>query len=276
MRTILALLTVVALPVLLGAQAPAPAAQDERPRFEVASIKPNTSTSAGINNSGSGPGRFAYVNTPLAVFIRNAYGFPAERVLGVPDWALRDKYDITATHDAKYPAFGRQQNAMLQRLLEERFSLQTHREMREMPVYELVRVRADGYGPRLRPPAPECAPGGTAERSQCGTRINMGLIDGRFVDWRMVTSQLPSAVGRTVIDKTGLQGMFDVKFEWRPDPGVMKSPEAVAGATAAAATPGERVDIATALQEQLGVRLQPARAPLEVLVIDRLERPTPD
>ena len=165
---------------------------------------------------------------------------------------------------------------MLQRLLEERFSLRSRRETREMPVYELVRVRADGYGPRLRPAAPECAPGGTAERSQCGTRINMGLIDGKYVDWRMVTSQLPSAVGRTVIDKTGLQGMFEVKFEWQPDPGVMRAPEAVAGATAAAAAPGERVDMATALQEQLGVRLQPARAPLEVLVIDRLERPTPD
>ena len=91
-----------------------------------------------------------------------------------------------------------------------------------------------------------------------------------------MVGQLPSAVGRTVIDRTELQGLFELRLEWKPDPSVTISPEATALATAAAAQPGERVDIFTALQEQLGVKLQSARAPLEVLVIDRLERPTPD
>jgi uncharacterized protein (TIGR03435 family) len=166
---------------------------------------------------------------------------------------------------------------MLQRLLEERFSLQTHRETREMPVYELVKARADDQlGPRLRVSTLDCAPGGTADRAQCGFRIDIGRIDGKSVDWRVLVGQLPSAVGRTVIDKTGLKGFFELTLEWNPDPSVTRSPEATAAATAAAATPGERVTIFTALQEQLGVRLQAARAPLEVLVIDRLERPTSD
>jgi uncharacterized protein (TIGR03435 family) len=238
-------------------------------------VKLNQSPEGGINNRFS-PGRFAYVNTPVETFVYLAFNFPSDRVVDIPDWARREKYDITATHNPQYQAFSPQVRAMLQRLLEERFSLQTHRETRETPVYELVRVRTDGLGPRLRVSGPECAPGGTADRTQCGTRITMGLIDGRFVNWQMVTSQLPSVAGRTVIDKTGLNGMFDVRLEWNPDPSATRSPAAAAAATAAAALPGERVDIFTALQEQLGVKLQSARAPLEVLVIDKLERPTPD
>lgn len=275
MRATLILVATLTLPTFAGGQSSSPATADQRPRFDAASVKQNQSPDAGINNRFS-PGRFAYVNTPLEVFIYNAYRFPSDRVLGMPDWARRDKYDITATHDPQYAAFSPQQLAMLQRLLEERFSLQTHRETRDMPVYELVKTRIDGLGPRLRIAGTECAPGGTADRAQCGTRISPGLIDGRFVNWRMVVDQLPSVAGRVVIDKTGLNGMFDVRLEWRPDPSVTRSPEAAAAATAAAATPGERVDIFTALQEQLGVKLQSARAPLEVLVIDRLERPTPD
>jgi uncharacterized protein (TIGR03435 family) len=275
MRIALALLTVVTLPAVIAGQPPVAAQKGERPRFDAASVKPNGSPQAGINNQFS-PGRFVYVNTPLEVFIYNAYRFPSDRVVGIPDWARREKYDITATHSPEYAAFSQEQLGMLQRLLEERFALQTHRETRDMPVFELVRIRTDGLGPRLRPADPACAPGGTADRAQCGTRINPGVIDGRFVNWRMVVDQLPGATGRAVIDNTGLTGMFEVRLEWNPDPAVTKSPEAAAAATAAAATPGERVTIFTALQEQLGVRLQAARAPLEVLVIDRLERPTPD
>jgi uncharacterized protein (TIGR03435 family) len=265
------------LPALLAAQSPAPPSSAvERPRFDAASVKPNTSPDAGINNRIS-PGRFTYVNTPLAVLIEMAYSMPSERVLNVPDWARSAKFDVTATYNAEYRAFSPQERAMLQRLLEERFALQTHRETREMPVYELARVRPDGeLGPRLRASTVDCSPTGTADRTQCGTRINLGVIQGKAVDWRMLTGQLPSAVGRTVIDKTGLQGYFDVTLEWIPDPAVVSSPDVAALAAGIAATPGERVSIFTALQEQLGLKLEPARAPLDVLVIDRVERPTPD
>ena len=250
-------------PVVIYGQSAAPAPTDQRPRFEAASVKPNNSPDAGINNRFS-PGRFAYVNTPLDVFISTAYRFPPDRVVGIPDWARREKFDITATHSPQYASFSEQQLAMLQRLLEERFALQTHRETREMPVYELVKVRADGLGPQLRVSSIDCT-SANADKAQCGTRINSGIIDGKFVRWQMVVAQLPGAVARAVIDKTGLNGTFELKLEWNPNP-----------AAAPAAAPGERVDIFTALQEQLGVKLQPARAPLEVLVIDKVERPTPD
>jgi uncharacterized protein (TIGR03435 family) len=270
MRATVRLIATLALSVLVDAQSPT-TGPNQQLRFDAASVKPNRSPDAGINNRFS-PGRFAYVNTPVDSYIYLAFNFPSDRVIDLPDWARREKYDVTATHDPQYQAFSPQVRTMLQRLLEERFSLQTHRETREMPVYELVRVRADGLGPQLRPAGPECAPGGTADRAACGTRINRGIINGKYVNWRMVVDQLPSAAARAVIDKTGLQGMFDVKLEWQADPSAARSPEAAATATAAA----ERVDLFTALQEQLGVRLQNARAPLEVLVIDRLERPTPD
>jgi uncharacterized protein (TIGR03435 family) len=276
MRTAAVMIPMLILPALIAGQSSTPATADQRPRFETASVKPNRSSDAGINNRFS-PGRFAYVNTPLEVFIYNAYRVPSDRVLGMPDWARREKYDITATHDPQYAAFSPQQLAMLQRLLEERFSLRLHRETREMPVYELVKARPDNqFGPRLRVATLDCSPAATANRAQCGMRTDIGLIDGKSVDWRIVVGQLPVAVGRTVIDRTGLQGRFELKLEWNPDPAVTRSPEAAALATAAAAAPGERVDIFTALQEQLGVKLQSARAPLEVLVIDGLERPTPD
>jgi uncharacterized protein (TIGR03435 family) len=272
MRYALVLVSVLMGPALVAGQSPAPSAGDQRPRFEAASVKPNNSPEAGINNRFS-PGRFAYVNTPLEVFIANAYRVPPDRVVGLPDWARREKFDITATHSPQYSSFSQQQLEMLQRLLEERFSLRTHRETREMPVYELVKVRADGLGPQLRVSSLDCR-SATADKAQCGTRINSGIIDGKFVNWAAVVAQLPSAVGRAVIDKTGLNGTFELKLEWIPNPAVTRTSESAAPATAAA--PGDRVDIFTALQEQLGVKLQPARAPLDVLVIDKLERPTPD
>jgi uncharacterized protein (TIGR03435 family) len=274
MRATLLLIATLTLPVFAGGQSPSPAAADQRPRFETASVKPNKSPDAGRNNRFS-PGRWAYTNMPLEDYIYNAFSFPSQRVLSMPDWARREKYDITATHNPEYSPFSRQTNEMLQRLLEERFSLRVHRETRELPVYELVKVRADGLGPQLRAATLDCSPA-AGNGAQCGLRITMGSIEGKSVDWRNLVGQAQSAVGRVVIDKTGLQGLFELKLEWNPDPSVMRSPEAVASATTAAATPGERVPIFTALQDQLGVKLQSAQAPLEVLIIDKLERPTPD
>lgn len=275
MRATLVLVAALTVPVFVAGQSSPQ--KDSRPRFDTASVKPNTSPDPGINNRFS-PGRFAYSNTPLWVLITLAYGVPSERVLDIPDWARRDKYDITATHSPEYAAFSPQQRGMLQRLLEERFALKAHRETRELPVYELVNARPDNQlGPRLRAATLDCSPAASAaDRAQCGTRIIPGLIEGKRVPWGMLLDQLPSSVGRAVIDKTGLQGHFEIRLEWSPDPAVARSPEAVAAATAAAAAPGERVSIFTALPEQLGVKLQDARAPLEVLIIDALQRPTPD
>jgi uncharacterized protein (TIGR03435 family) len=275
MRIALTLLTLVTLPVFVAGQATTPTPLPERPRFEAASVKPNLSKEPGIMRRPS-PGRVFYGNAPIHVVVEEAYGVRPDHVLNYPSWADKETFDITATYSANQQ---RQVPLMLQTLLDERFSLRLHREMREMPVYELVRARTDGpLGPRIRPSAAECLPK-PGERSPCTLLIQEGRFRGIGTNWgdgRVLTLNI-GVWDRPIIDRTGLSGSFDIDLEWTPDPAQARSTDAAARAAAAvAATPGERVSIFTALQEQLGLRLQAARASLEVLVIDRLERPTPD
>ena len=238
-------------------------AQRAGPAFDVASIKLNTSPEAGINNRFS-PGRFSYVNTPLSVLIAIAYELRLDMIVGIPEWASREKFDITATYNPEIRQYAIRMQ-MLQRLLADRFGLRTHRELREMPVYELVIARADGaLGPQLRRSTIDCSKPTPENESLCGTRITPSLIRSGSMLLGMLVDQLPAAVGRTVIDKTGLTGQFDLALEWTPDTG------------SAAAPPPGGVTIFTALQEQLGLRLQSTRTPLDVLVIDSVERPTSD
>ncbi|HVG70762.1 MAG TPA: TIGR03435 family protein [Vicinamibacterales bacterium] len=269
------LMTVVMLPVLVGAQAPPPAPQGERPRFEAASVKPNQSKEPGIMRRPS-PGRVFYSNAPIHTIVEEAYSMRPDRILNYPDWVEKERFDVSATYS---PDRQRQVRQMLQTLLEERFSLRVHREMREMAVYELVKARADGQlGPRLQPSTVDCVPKPGA-KSPCTLDIRSGLFRGVGIGWG---NGVPLALNigvwdRPIIDKTGLSGAFDVDLQWTPDPAQARDTDAAARAAAAvAATPGDRVSIFTALQEQLGLRLQPARAQLEVLIIDRVERPTPD
>jgi len=271
MHSVHIVLVALLLPAFVTGQSPAPA---ERPRFEAASVKPNLSKEPGILRRPS-PGRVFYSNAPIHSLVEEAYTMRPDRVFGYPDWAEKERFDVTATYS---PDRQREVRQMLQTLLEERFSLRVHREMRELPVYELVKARIDGQlGPGLRASTVNCAPGAD-KRSPCTVNFRAGLIRGVGVGWgNGATLSLNIGVwDRPIIDKTGLNGSFDIDLEWTPDPAQARSTEAAAAAAAVAATPGERVSIFTALQEQLGLRLQPARASLEVLVIDRVERPTPD
>jgi hypothetical protein len=124
MRRAVVVVFTLALSPAIGAQAPSPQSAPERPRFEAASVKPNTSPDGGIRNEFS-PGRFTCLNTRLDSLISIAYRINPDRVLGVPDWARTAKYDIAATHSPEYREFSLQQLLMLQRLLEERFALQS-------------------------------------------------------------------------------------------------------------------------------------------------------
>lgn len=240
--------------VLLALVATAAAAA-QRPTFDAASVKVNTSPDPGIMTKPT-PGREFYGNAPLRIVIERAYGIRPYQLLDMPEWTTREKFDISATYAAERRP---QVPQMLQSLLEDRFRLRVRRETREMPIYELVKGRADGtLGPGLEPSTTDCAapPG---QRSPCSLRIQPGLIDATGMRWGF----LPTNIGirdRPVIDKTGLNGVFDVKLEWAPDP----------------ANPGDRVAIFTALQEQLGLKLEPTRGPVDVVVVESIERPTPD
>lgn len=274
MRSVHILLVALLLP-LVTAQSSTPAPQDARPRFETASVKPNLSKEPGIMRRPS-PGRVFYSNAPIHTLVEEAYTTRPDRIFGYPNWVEKERFDVIATYS---PDRQRQVRQMLQTLLEERFSLRVHREMRDLPVYELVKARADGQlGPGLRPSTVDCAP--TADkRSPCRLDFRPGLVRGVGMGWGN-GEPLALNIGvwdRPIIDKTGLSGAFDIDLQWTPDPAQARDADAAARAAAAiAATPGDRVSIFTALQEQLGLRLQPARAALEVLIIDRVERPTPD
>jgi uncharacterized protein (TIGR03435 family) len=258
--------------ILVAVQSVALTARQPALRFEVASVKPNN-TDAEPSMTVPPRGSVAIVNVPLQNVIVNAYGIPAFRVLDAPEWIRRERFDIAA----KIPddAAPGQTLSMLQTLLAERFKLRVHRETREQPIYTLLIARADRrLGPRLKQSTADCTTPASARSAvpfspdgPCRALFGWGPAGGRIISYGQplsrVTRALSMGMSREVVDRTDLQGPFDLEFEWSSDLG-------------AAAANGNTPSIFTALQEQLGLRLEPARGPLDVLVIDSVERPTPD
>jgi uncharacterized protein (TIGR03435 family) len=270
-------------------RAQAPAAQ---PAFDVASVKPNAS---GDWRKSIGPapgGRFLATNQTLRDLLPFAYGLPQMaagiRIVGGPSWIDADRFDIVAKADGTPSP--EQLGGMLRTLLADRFKLSAYRETREMPIYTLVMSRADGaFGPRLRrsevseeacaarraairrrEPVPPQEPG---KPPVCGSgRTVPGRITA--VGWSMeqlVNALMPFA-GRVVLDKTGRVGSYDADLEWTPDQIPRPPPDD---------PDPPRIDpngpsMFTALQEQLGLKLDAARGPVDVLVIDQVTKPTED
>jgi uncharacterized protein (TIGR03435 family) len=274
----------------LIAQSPAPAAS--RPAFEVAAVRPNTSGTNQVSIGIQPGGRFTAVNVPLIVLIRIAHRLQESQLVGAPDWVVNERYDISAKAEAEFsPAMpggpaGLQQ-LMLQSLLEDRFKLMTRRETREMPIFALVLARADGkLGPQIKPSATDCQAMAAArrggpppglpqegERPVCGMRMGFGQLAGGGFPLSQLASSLSQTVQRVVIDKTGLSGNFDFDLKWTPDQLPQGPPPP--GVTPPSIDPNGP-SIFTAVQEQLGLKLDSQRGPVEVLVIDHVERPTAD
>ena len=242
--------------------------------FDVASVRINRSGFPG-GASSIRPGNFGAKNETLKQLIRVAYGLETFRIVGGPDWIDSDRFDIQARAAADAPRD--QILLMLQSLLIERFRLNAHRETRELPVFELQ--SASRPGNRLRPAAAgACVEANekptNARLPRCGVLLaGPDRMSGRRVNLDLLAKELSPRVNRVVVNKAGRPEMFDIDLEWTPDDATR---EAVA-----ALTPGGKVGSAspdgpgifTALVEQLGLRLEPARGPVEVLVIDRAERP---
>ena len=261
MRLVVTFALVAGLSAVLIAQQPPPA-------FEVASVRSNVSDTPPSMTMPS-QGTVAITNVPLINIITNAYATPPFRIVGVPQWVQRDRFDITAR-----PPDGASPNplAMLRTLLEDRFKLRVHRESGEQPAYALLIARTDGrLGPRLQRSVTDCsavkstAP--SADSPCAGGFMGVGPTGGTIVTKgqplsRMI-SALSMAVNRSVVDRTGLDGPFDAELRWSAD--VNTTP-----------ANSDAPSIFTALQEQLGLKLESTRAPVEVLVIDSVERPTPD
>ena len=240
--------------------------------FEVASIRRNRTSDPARARLEPG-GRFTAVNAPVIQIIRQAYGLRPFQVLNAPDWTTSERYDILAKAPEGVP-FGMERIApFLQALLRDRFAFSARTEMHEMPIYELVASRPDRKpGPRLEPSAVDCTVAMPARDPNSPTPdqppcAQLGLNNRRYemrgYPMSRFAQMLGGALDRLVVDKTGLAGAWNIELDFTPD-------------AAASPAPGDPPSIFTALQEQLGMRLEPGRGPVEMLVIVRIERPTED
>ena len=279
-------------PVAVGALNPPPQTRDlaapaTLPAFEEISIRPNVTTGPGGRGGQMQPGRFVAQNLTLRTIIRRAFARGGsspnsgidlldQQIAGGPDWIGTDKFDIVATTPGETQP--PQMRLMIQRMLAERFQLAAHWESREMPVYLLTRARADGaLGAGMRVTTDEeCAasrgipmtppePGKPAPPPPCGS-IQFGpgvmIARGAPMEWlaqALASVPVVSGFDRPVLDRTGVTGNYGFTLKFAP---------------AQAANPDpDRPSLFTALEEQLGLKLESTRAPIEVLVIDRAEKP---
>ena len=232
-------------------------------------------------------GRFIAINNTLRDLLPFAFGVPQVmagiRILGGPKWIDEDRYDITASVSGTWTP--QQMSDMLRALLADRFALVAHRETREMPMYALI---AASTNPRLRrseidqaacdarraaiqrrEPVPPIPPG---SKPVCPTgRTVPGSITA--VGWSLdaFATTLSPWVGRVIVDRTQLSGLFDFELTWTPDQTIR-----VSGDAPPIAIDPNGPSIFTALQEQLGLKLESARGPIDVVVIDSVRRPNPD
>jgi uncharacterized protein (TIGR03435 family) len=262
--------------------------------FEVASIKRSAPPEAGMMGTSFGRnGRFVLPQQSLMSLISLAYGVRPYQLIGGPPWLRSERFDINAkaedgavltgpipSGDPKNPA---PLQLMVQSLLRERFALRVHVESREMQIATLLVARKDGrLGERLTPAKVDCLArgrGGAAAApptpGDCNMRGGLGTIMGRGMPIAMIANMLSGLLDRPVFDRTGLTGPFNYDVEYTPD----RMPTLAPGATL---PPGftmpspDGPSLTTALQEQLGLKIEHARGPVDVLVIDAAEPPTPD
>jgi uncharacterized protein (TIGR03435 family) len=249
------------------------AAQHSSPAFEVASIKPGVPFPVGGFAPGSrlvcpitgcgGPGtgspeRITFTYISLKDLIGAAYNVQRHQV-EAPGWLDSARFDIVATVP---PGATRDEaNLMLQNLLADRFRLKLHRSTRELPVFALIVAR---NGPKLKVSADD--PNAPKPR---GTLWSGGRKRLEFDSWTMASfaRTLESDVGRPVIDMTGLEGTYDIRLEFASAPPIAFAP---------GSPDAQAAELFTALTEQLGLKLEHSRGPVDVLVIDSVEQPTPD
>jgi uncharacterized protein (TIGR03435 family) len=223
-------------------------------------------------------GTFSAGNQTLLQLIRFAYGLQGFQLVGAPDWLRTERFDISAKAPAEIPPTAPGQPGpealMLRSLLEDRFRLAMHRETRQLPIYVLIIVRSDGrLGPHIRRPANDyCAQRAKAAEKTppppmgtgpvCGIRGNSEELTAGAFPINGFARFLAGEVDRVVIDRTGLTGEWDFQLKWSPPNAPSPDPD--------------RPSIFTALEEQLGLRLEPTTGPVEVMVIDSVEPPTPN
>jgi uncharacterized protein (TIGR03435 family) len=306
MRHLITVLPLLAAVAAASAQAPSPpqSADEPAPVFEVASVKPYKQTTNERLFMTSTPGRFNATGIPLRLLILSAYRLSPYQIVGGPGWLDSDRFDIAAkAPDGSRPD---QIPLMLRALLADRFKLVVHNETRDAPIYALVMARSDGrLGPKMTRSTMDCAPiiaerqaaararGPGAvppvpfippkpgERPVCAARMSATPAPGgAFVmtysgggqTIATLARTLSGNLNRSVIDRTGLTGEFDFDLQYAPQRPLTTAP---AGGNANVAPLDDGPTVFSAVQE-LGLKLESQRGPVEFLVIDSVEHPTED
>lgn len=257
-----------------------------KPVFEVISIKPNTSNEGNAAVGDQPGGRFVASRIALRRVIQYAYR-GNQQFLGGPSWLDDDRWDIEAkaAAGAVPPRAGiPDMNVpdtvalMVQSFLEDRFKLKSHRETRELPLYELTVAKG---GSKLKlsddqtPPAALLGAGGNQRGGglqRGGIRLGRGNVEAQAQPMSLFATALGALYAdRPVVDKTGLKGLYDIKLQWTPDPGLTAAPTP-GGVPSTAAPLGP--SLFTAIEDQLGLRLEAGKGPLPVLVIDSVQKPS--
>ncbi len=252
--------------------------------FEVAAIKPGSLGLPGGTIRRTPGGRLTVTNMTVKELIAQAWNLQPFQISGGPSWIDSARYDISAKPESSASNWD-ETALMLQSLLADRFKLTMHRDTKELPIYALVLAKKDGkLGPGLAQskeggcvvpdpskPLPRPEPGKLPAMSCANMIMNPRFLRAVSVPAAKFAVGLSRIIGRTVVDQTGLTGNFDISLDWTPDEAqYMQLPPGVAPPAPSDAP----ISIFTAMQEQLGLKLESRKGPVEIFVIDRAEKPS--
>jgi len=244
-----------------------------KPAFEIVSLKANVSGESRTSIGNRPGGRFVATGAPLKFLMTSAYHVRDFQILGGPNWITSDRWDIDARaaegtvtrQGPPDPNVPDTMSLMVQSLIEDRFQLKIHRETREQPIYELVIAKggskvklSDDQGP-VQPQQRGDEPPPVRRNS---LTIGRGDFQGEGIQFGIFVNALSQQLGRPIVDKTELKGFYDFRLQWTPQLG--QQPE----------TDSSGPTIFTAIQEQLGLRLESSKGPVDVIVIESVQKPS--
>ena len=232
-------------------------AKEADPDWDVVSVKAHDPSDPSNNQSLNFKGRqFVMVNRAVEGMLLFAYGLQRAQIVGAPHWIATERWDVQGLPDVPGHPSLKQMQSLTRKLLEERFGLKVHKEIKELAVYAITVGKG---GQKIAPSA-----GDPTDPPSENENSNGGVVTMRMTNMSMgeFAPDLGYFVGRPVVDQTGMAGRYDLQLKWTAD----ESKAPVDGS----APPG----MVTAIQEQLGLKLEPVKAPVEVLVVDAVERPS--
>ena len=271
------------MPILTNHDPKATSSDPKISNFDVATVKKNKSDTHMMRIMMK-PDGFACDNIPLKTLIAQAYGIKQDLISGGPDWVDSEGFDVDAkvlgpTLDILKSLTPEDLQSMLQSLLAERFNLKLHRETKTLPIYELVVAKGGAKLKELPPidPTAEEAKAPADRRRLGATSTGPGEFNGEAVIITNLADHLAYIVHHPVTDKTGLTGIYDINLKWTPEDQPAEAATEVDCAQGKLVGPCSQLTgptIFTALQEQLGLKLQSSKGPVETLVIDHADPPS--